>query len=165
MLQRIKSTTTFAAIPFILLVTATGQIGIVKAWDGYWGSSWGGAGYYQSSCGYNCGQAYWDGRNYGWYWQVRQTGYSQGFIDGSQNLSYDCSGHGTVYCASYSHGYTNGQAQYNQQNDNSGNQQSQESSSTSYIQSNPHIVINNIIPGGNRLAENSGPGTQGADPN
>ncbi|MGA9152805.1 MAG: hypothetical protein WBZ36_19690 [Candidatus Nitrosopolaris sp.] len=57
--------TMFAAIPLVLLaVAATGQVGIVKAWDGYWGG-WNGGGW----SGYHWGVG---GYGYG-YWQARQA--------------------------------------------------------------------------------------------
>lgn len=125
-------------VPLVLLaVAAFGQVGVAKAYwgEGYWGSQiWG-----------SYGQS--------WYYQLKQAGYSQGYDDGSKGNQYDCSGHTSVYCASYGHGYADGQAQYNQDNQqpaqNQGQQQS--SSSTSYSQSNPNVkvIINNVIPSSN----------------
>jgi hypothetical protein len=106
-----------------------------------------------------------------WYYYALQNGYQQGYSDGSNNYQYDCSGHTSVYCASYGHGYAGGQAQYNQDNQQptsttaaQNEAQKQYSSNTSYSQSNPNIkvVINNVIPNSNNstagAAQNSGTG-------
>jgi hypothetical protein len=139
MIQRINNKLMWM-LPLIILAAATsGQIGIAKAYwgEGYWGGwnqgAWGGGGGF---CGYNCG---------GWYQQIRGAGYQQGYSESSNSNQYDCSEHGAVFCAGYGEGFAAGQTA----NNNQGNQQAQEqessSSSTAYSQSNPTIVIKNII--------------------
>jgi hypothetical protein len=128
----------------ILLLVFLMIVSVVAKSTLAWGENW---------YGYHWGYGYWGYGYNSWYYQARQNGYQQGYSDGSNNYEYDCSGHTSIYCASYGHGYADGQAQYNQDNQqlaqNQGQQQS--SSSMSYSESNPNVkvVINNVIPNSN----------------
>jgi hypothetical protein len=154
------------ALPLVLLAMAMGATSVNAQ---YWGGYGGYTGYTGAGYGGWGGWHHWGYTGYGeynnWYWQARQDGYQTGWQDGVNNNQYDCSQHTVVYCASYGHGYADGQAQYNQNDTPTQTEgQEQQSGSTSYAQSNPNVkvIINNLPSAG--AAQNSGTGSQG-EPN
>ena len=128
------------AFPLLLLGIA-GIANQALAW-GDWGGggSYGGQGgseYYQS-CGYNC-------RSEGSYRYL--VGFQDGVQDAQAGNAYDCQiGYQTInYCNGYSAGFYS--VNNNQEPTNNNEHESQSSStSTLYSQSNPHIIIYNVVP-------------------
>jgi len=120
-----------------------GGTGYWNHW-GQWGS---GTGYWGATgCGYNCnGGGYWSGGGYHYSYTL---GYQEGVQDAQAGNSYSCDGqqHSDSFCAGYGNGYYSVNQNTNTGNQVQGQEEEQQSGSISYSESNPHIVINNVIP-------------------